>query len=61
MVVEYCQIELMIADFFTKALQGRAFKIFRDLIMGYTTIAKILQNLNDNNVSFPIKMFYDDV
>ena len=42
MVVEYCPTELMMADFFTKDLQGRAFKFFRDIIVGYTNIAEIL-------------------
>ena len=55
MVVEYCPTELMMADFFTKDLQGRAFKFFRDIIMGYATIAEIIKTLNDNNVYFPIK------
>ena len=54
-VIKYCPTELMIAGFFTKYLQERAFKIFRYIIMGYTNISKILQTLNDNNVSFPIK------
>ena len=55
MVVEYSPTELMIAGFFTKYLQGRAISFFRDHIMGYTNISKILHTMNDKNVSFPIK------
>ena len=45
----------MIADFFTKSLQGISFRMFRYLIMGYNTIYRIIQALNNNNLSFPIK------
>ena len=31
--VKYCPTEMMIADFFTKPLQGKSFRIFRNLIM----------------------------
>ena len=55
LVVEYCPTDLMIADFFTKALQGKAFKFFRDIIMGYTTVEEILRTLKDKNVSFTVK------
>ena len=40
--VEYCQIELMIADHLTKASQGRLFQMFRELIMGWKSIDDIL-------------------
>jgi hypothetical protein len=33
LVVEYCPTGDMLADFFTKPLQGKAFKNFRDIIM----------------------------
>ena len=55
LVVEYCPTNLMIADFFTKALQGKVFKFFRDIIMGYTTVEEILRTLKDTDVSFTIK------
>ena len=32
--MEYCLTELMLADFFTKPLQGAKFIEFRDIIMG---------------------------
>ena len=39
--VEYCPTNIMLADFFTKPLQGRLFKDFRDVIMGYRTMKEI--------------------
>lgn len=36
--VSHCPTLLMIADFFTKPLQGSLFKKFRDIIMGYVPI-----------------------
>ena len=36
--VEYCPSRCMLADFFTKPLQGAMFKKFRDVIMGYKPI-----------------------
>ena len=36
--VEYCPTEDMIADFFTKPLQGAAFKKFREQVMGHAPI-----------------------
>ena len=41
--VKYCTTNMMIAEYFTKPLQGKMFKIFRDLIMGYVYINDILQ------------------
>ena len=38
MKVEYCPSQCMLADFFTKPLQGAMFKKFRDVIMGYKPI-----------------------
>ena len=35
--IEYCPTEKMVADFYTKPLQGSLFKKMRDFIMGYTT------------------------
>ena len=31
--IKYCPTELMIADFYTKPLQGKLFRIFRNMIM----------------------------
>ena len=33
--IEYCPSIYMLADFFTKPLQGRLFRCFREVIMGY--------------------------
>ena len=40
--VRYCPTNLMIADYFTKPLRGKMFKMFRDLIMGYLHINDLL-------------------
>ena len=39
--VEYCPTENMVADFFTKPLQGGLFKKFRDIILGYKHISTL--------------------
>ena len=36
----------MLADFFTKPLQGSLFHIFRDVIMGYTSIEELVDKLD---------------
>ena len=33
--VVYCPTESMVADFFTKPLQGNIFRVFRDAVMGH--------------------------
>jgi hypothetical protein len=48
--VRYCPTHLMLADFFTKALQGNLFRTFRDIIMGYIHIDTILLD-----PSYPLK------
>ena len=40
--IEYCRTTLILADYFTKALQGNVFRRFRDVIMGYTHINDLL-------------------
>ncbi len=37
--IEYCPTGIMVADYFTKALQGILFKQLRDMIMGNAIIA----------------------
>ena len=39
--VEYCPSLIMLADFFTKQLQGRLFIKFREVIMGYRPISDL--------------------
>ena len=36
--VKYCPTEKMLADFFTKPLQGTLFRKFRDIVLGYKHI-----------------------
>ena len=40
--IRYCPTTLMLADFFTKPLQGALFRRFRDVIMGYVHINDLL-------------------
>ena len=40
--LEYCPTELMIADFFTKPLQGALFHRLRDVVMGKVSIKQLL-------------------
>ena len=40
--VRYCPTEMMIADFFTKPLQGRLFRKFRDVVLGYKHISTLV-------------------
>ena len=39
--VEYCPTEHMLADYFTKPLQGSLFKRFKDVIMGHKDISSL--------------------
>ena len=39
--VEYCPTEKMLADFFTKPLQGNLFRKFRDVVLGYKHISSL--------------------
>ena len=39
--VEYCPTRKMIADFFTKLLQGALFQKFRDIVLGYKHISEL--------------------
>ena len=43
MSVEFCPTKLMLADFFTKPLQGSLFKKFRRVVMGYDSLS-VLKN-----------------
>ena len=39
--IQYCPTEQMLADFFTKPLQGSLFNLFWDVIMGYQPITDL--------------------
>ena len=43
--VLYCPTGKMLADFFTKPLQGGLFRYFRNIIMGYTSISDLLSEI----------------
>ena len=43
--LQLCPTHLMIADYFTKPLQGNLFKLFRDIIMVYKHIGDILADI----------------
>ena len=36
--IEYCPNHLMIVDYFTKALQGKLFRVMKKVIMGHDTL-----------------------
>ena len=42
--VLYCPTTKMLADFFTKPLQGELFRFFRSIIMGHTSIIDVLDH-----------------
>ena len=42
--IKYCPTTKMLADFFTKPLQGNSFRFFRDILMGYIFIEEIITN-----------------
>ena len=44
MRVEYCPTENMLADYFTKPLQGSRFKEYRNYIMGYKPISGLFNS-----------------
>ena len=48
--VEYCPTEKMIADFFTKPLQGNLFRKFRDVVMGYKHISSLYDQSEQTSV-----------
>ena len=41
-ILEYCPTELMIADFFTKPLQGSLFRKMRDVVLGRVTVEEFM-------------------
>lgn len=48
--VRYCPTEKMVADLFTKPLQGNLFRKFRDIILGYKHISE-LEKMNKKSSS----------
>ena len=39
--LQYCPTEVMLADFFTKPLQGKQFKLLRSAVMGWITLDEL--------------------
>jgi len=37
----FCPTEKMVADFFTKPLQGKLFRYFRDFILGHRPMSEL--------------------
>ena len=48
--VEYCPTDLMVADFFTKPLQGSLFKKFKDVIMGHKPMSSLYRTVQKEHV-----------
>ena len=42
--IKYCPTTKILADFFTKPLQGNFFRFFRDILMGYVSIEEIIKD-----------------
>ena len=49
--VKYCPTSKMLADFFTKPLQGSQFRRFRDVILGYKHVSELENELEQNESS----------
>ena len=43
--VKYCPSEHMLADFFTKPLQGNVFRVFHEVIMGHQPLSWLKEKL----------------
>ena len=48
--IQYCPLEDMIADFFSKALQGKLFRKFRDLIVGSIEDLNRMSSQDEENI-----------
>ena len=44
--IKYCPTEFMIADYFTKPLQGKMFRAMRKVIMGHEPLSWLLKELS---------------
>ena len=45
--VEYCPTSIMVADFFTKPLQGSLFKKLRDVVLGYSHVSTLAKGMKE--------------
>ena len=48
LTIRYCPTDIMLADFFTKALQGNLFRKFKDIILGYLHTKSLLTDMSSS-------------
>ncbi|CAJ1965740.1 unnamed protein product [Cylindrotheca closterium] len=58
--VVYCPTAKMLADFFTKPLQGSLFRKFRDVVLGYKHIDSLLEDDEEESVKERVGSRTDD-
>ena len=46
--IEYCLTLKLLADFFTKPLQGSLFQKFRDYVLGYKNLEQLQRDLEES-------------
>lgn len=51
--LEYCPTDEILADFFTKPLEGKLFRKIFEVIMGYQPITWLKQNVTKSTMSLP--------
>ena len=47
--LQYCPTEIMLADFFTKPLQGKQFKLLRSAVMGWFSLDQLKSSLTEES------------
>ena len=47
--LQYCPTEIMLADFFTKPLQGKQFKLLRSAVMGWISLDQLKSSLTEKS------------
>ena len=46
---QYCPTEIILADFFTKPLQGKQFKLLRSAVMGWISLDQLKSSLTEKS------------
>jgi hypothetical protein len=49
MTIKHCPTDIMLADFFTKPLQGKKFNMFREVIMGWEPVESLWSKIGPDN------------
>ena len=49
--IQYCNTTKMVADFFTKSLQGRLFRTLKAVVLGQITISDFMKEFSITPVS----------